>query len=103
MRNDPCINSIRHANTIRKPTQVIKAPLLAINSRDDFINPPELGMIERGSNAPRTAALLTCRLPSRQEGMARTHCRRSGRDILVLTQTERVSSKIASVAVWLQR
>jgi homoserine O-acetyltransferase len=27
--------------------EMIKAPLLAINSADDFINPPELGMIER--------------------------------------------------------
>src|SRR4029453_12478617 len=25
----------------------IKAPLLAINSADDFVNPPELGMMER--------------------------------------------------------
>jgi len=25
----------------------IKAPLLAINSADDFINPPELGIMER--------------------------------------------------------
>ena len=27
--------------------ETIKAPLLAINSADDFINPPELGVIER--------------------------------------------------------
>jgi homoserine O-acetyltransferase len=27
--------------------ETIKAPLLAINSADDFINPPELGMIEK--------------------------------------------------------
>ena len=27
--------------------ELIKAPLIAINSADDFINPPELGMIER--------------------------------------------------------
>jgi len=27
--------------------ELIKAPLLAINSADDFINPPELGIIER--------------------------------------------------------
>jgi homoserine O-acetyltransferase/O-succinyltransferase len=27
--------------------ETIKAPLIAINSADDFINPPELGMIER--------------------------------------------------------
>jgi len=27
--------------------ELIKAPLIAVNSADDFINPPELGMIER--------------------------------------------------------
>ena len=27
--------------------ELIKAPLLAINSADDFVNPPELGMMER--------------------------------------------------------
>jgi len=27
--------------------ETIKAPLIAVNSADDFINPPELGMIER--------------------------------------------------------
>ena len=27
--------------------ETIKAPLVAVNSADDFINPPELGMIER--------------------------------------------------------
>ena len=27
--------------------ETIKAPLIAINSADDFINPPELGMIEK--------------------------------------------------------
>jgi len=27
--------------------ELIKAPLLAINSADDFVNPPELGIMER--------------------------------------------------------
>jgi homoserine O-acetyltransferase len=27
--------------------ETIKAPLVAINSADDFINPPELGLLER--------------------------------------------------------
>jgi homoserine O-acetyltransferase len=27
--------------------ETIKAPLIAVNSADDFINPPELGMIEK--------------------------------------------------------
>ncbi|HXI62446.1 MAG TPA: hypothetical protein VNF70_07030, partial [Pyrinomonadaceae bacterium] len=27
--------------------ETIKAPLVAVNSADDFINPPELGMIEK--------------------------------------------------------
>jgi homoserine O-acetyltransferase len=27
--------------------EMIRAPLLAINSADDFVNPPELGIMER--------------------------------------------------------
>ena len=27
--------------------EMIKAPLVAVNSADDFINPPELGIVER--------------------------------------------------------
>ncbi len=40
------LNSSREYNPAPK-LETIKAPLLAINSADDFINPPELGAIER--------------------------------------------------------
>src|SRR5437868_12217672 len=37
----------------------IRAPLLAINSADDLINPPELGILERGiKRVPRGRALV---------------------------------------------
>ena len=40
------LDSSREYNPAPK-LDTIKAPLVAINSADDFINPPELGMIER--------------------------------------------------------
>jgi homoserine O-acetyltransferase len=40
------LNASREYNPAPK-LETIKAPLLAINSADDFINPPELGVIER--------------------------------------------------------
>ena len=40
------LDSSREYNPAPK-LETIKAPLVAINSADDFINPPELGMIER--------------------------------------------------------
>ena len=40
------IDSSREYNPSPK-LETIKAPLIAINSADDFINPPELGMIEK--------------------------------------------------------
>ncbi len=40
------IDSSREYNPSLK-LETIKAPLIAINSADDFINPPELGIIER--------------------------------------------------------
>ncbi|HSQ23797.1 MAG TPA: hypothetical protein VLN44_05295, partial [Pyrinomonadaceae bacterium] len=40
------IDSSREYNPLPK-LESIKAPLVAINSADDFINPPELGIIER--------------------------------------------------------
>lgn len=40
------LDSSREYNPLPK-LETIKAPLLAINSADDFINPPELGMIEK--------------------------------------------------------
>src|SRR5438445_8262282 len=40
------IDSSREYNPEPK-LETIKAPLIAVNSADDFINPPELGMIER--------------------------------------------------------
>jgi homoserine O-acetyltransferase len=40
------IDSSREYNPSPK-LEAIKAPLIAINSADDFINPPELGIIER--------------------------------------------------------
>jgi homoserine O-acetyltransferase len=37
----------------------IKAPVIAINSADDFINPPELGILEREiKNVPRGSAVV---------------------------------------------
>src|SRR5438093_7576 len=41
------IDSSREYNPSPK-LETIKAPLIAVNSADDFINPPELGIIERG-------------------------------------------------------
>ena len=35
------------AGMVRVQPEAIKAPLIAVNSADDFINPPELGIIER--------------------------------------------------------
>src|SRR6266536_3148276 len=40
------IDSSREYNPAPK-LETIKAPLIAVNSADDFINPPELGMIEK--------------------------------------------------------
>jgi len=40
------IDSSREYNPSPK-LETIKAPLIAVNSADDFINPPELGMIEK--------------------------------------------------------
>ena len=40
------LDSSREYNPAPK-LETIKAPLVAINSADDFINPPELGLIER--------------------------------------------------------
>jgi homoserine O-acetyltransferase len=40
------LDASREYNPLPK-LETIKAPLLAINSADDFINPPELGIIER--------------------------------------------------------
>ena len=40
------IDSSREYNPAPK-LEAIKAPLIAVNSADDFINPPELGIIER--------------------------------------------------------
>jgi homoserine O-acetyltransferase len=40
------LDSSREYNPAPK-LETIKAPLIAINSADDFINPPELGLIER--------------------------------------------------------
>jgi homoserine O-acetyltransferase len=40
------IDASREYNPLPK-LETIKAPLIAINSADDFINPPELGVIER--------------------------------------------------------
>ena len=40
------IDSSREYNPAPK-LEMIKAPLIAVNSADDFINPPELGIIER--------------------------------------------------------
>src|SRR5437867_7096876 len=38
----------------------IRAPLLAINSADDLINPPELGILEREiKRFPRARAIVT--------------------------------------------
>ncbi len=46
--NDLCTRSTPRATTTRQPDlEKIKAPLLQINSGDDFINPPELGIAER--------------------------------------------------------
>lgn len=39
--------------------ETVKAPLLAINSADDLINPPELGLLEQEiKHVPRGKALL---------------------------------------------
>ena len=40
------LDSSREYNPAPK-LETIKAPLVAINSADDFINPPELGLMER--------------------------------------------------------
>ena len=57
----------------------IIAPLLAINSADDQVNPPELGILEREiqEGAP-TDAPWCCRSPTRPGATGPTRSRRSG-------------------------
>ena len=43
-----CTTSMRRETTIRSRTsEQVTAPVLAINSADDFVNPPELGIEEK--------------------------------------------------------
>ena len=61
----------------------ITAHVLAINSADDFINPPELGLDGAADAAGETRAV--CAAPdhaTRRAVTARIRSRRSGRDIL---------------------
>ncbi len=49
----------------------IKAPLLAINSADDFVNPPELGIMEK--LMPRVAHARYVRIPTSELTRGGTH------------------------------
>ena len=56
----------------------IKAPLLAINSADDQVNPPELGIMEAAMTKLKRGATRSCRLTSKRAAMGRIPWRRCG-------------------------
>jgi homoserine O-acetyltransferase len=52
----------------------IRAPLLAINSADDYVNPPELGILEREiKRVPRGRAVVLPLSPATRGHQSHTH------------------------------
>lgn len=61
------IDSSREYNPAPK-LETIKAPLIAVNSADDFINPPELGIIEREIKRVKRGRLVVIPISDQTRG-----------------------------------
>ena len=68
----------RRTTTRRRISSKITAPLLAINSADDFVNPPELPMMEALIKQVKRGRFILLPITDATRGHGTHRCRRSG-------------------------
>ena len=76
-RHDLLLPRVEDYNPEPHLEQIVR-PLLAINSADDFVNPPELPMMQALIKRVKQGRFVLCRFRIRRAATARIRCRRSG-------------------------